>query len=143
MPFSRFQQAADMTSKIYTIYLSIAAVGLLALPAHAASLFDRAKGPLGKMIDQAYGGGKSVAVNENTFVGFLVIVLNQLITFIGVIFFLLLIYAGYLWMTARGNDEQVSKAKKITRETVIGLIIVLLARLLTEFILSQIGTAVT
>jgi len=124
-------------------YFTLTALGFVfALPAHAATLYDRATGALGKTINEAYGGGSKVNVDGNTFLGSLIIIINQLITFIGIIFLLLLIYAGYLWMTARGNDEEVSKAKKITRETVIGLIIILLARLLTEFILSQIGEAV-
>jgi len=124
-------------------YFTTAILGFtLALPAHAATLYDRATGALGKTINEAYGGGSKVAVDGNTFLGSLIIVINQLITLIGIIFLLLLIYAGYLWMTARGNDEEVNKAKKITRESVIGLIIILLARLLTEFILLQIGQAV-
>jgi len=45
-------------------------------------------------------------------------------------------------MTARGNQEQIDRAKKITREIVIGLIIILLSRIATEFILTQIGKAI-
>jgi hypothetical protein len=55
---------------------------------------------------------------------------------------MLLIYAGFLWMTARGKEEQVDKAKRITREVVIGLIIIVLARIITEFVLTQIGNAI-
>jgi hypothetical protein len=32
---------------------------------------------------------------------------------IGTIFLVLTVYAGFLWMTAAGNDEQISKAKKL------------------------------
>lgn len=129
--------------KRLTQYYLIAVGLVVALPVHAATLFDRATGALGKAVDAAYGGGESVAVNENTFLESLIGIINPLITLIGIIFFLLLIYAGYLWMTARGNEEEVTKAKKITREAIIGLIIILLARLLTEFILSQIGKVIT
>lgn len=121
--------------------IAVAIAAIVALPVHATTLYDRAAGALGKTIDAAYGGGNEVAVDGNTFLNSLITIINQLITFVGVIFLLLLIYAGYLWMMARGNEEEVNKAKKITRETVIGLILILLARLLTEFILSQIGQA--
>ncbi len=106
------------------------------------SITNQAGGGLNTAVQEAYGGGNKVNVNEGTFTQGLVIIINNLLTFIGILFFLLIIYAGYLWMTARGNQEQVEKAKKITREAVIGLLIIILARIFTEFILSQVGSAV-
>lgn len=47
------------------------------------------------------------------------------LTFIATILFVLNIYAGYQWMTARGNDEQVGKAKATIWNSTIGLIIIL------------------
>ncbi|MFH1367135.1 MAG: MMCAP2_0565 family pilin-like conjugal transfer protein [Patescibacteria group bacterium] len=38
-----------------------------------------------------------------------------------------LIYGGVLWMTSRGNEEKIAKAKKTIVNAVIGIIIVLLA----------------
>ena len=106
------------------------------------SITNQAGGGLNTAVQEAYGGGNKVNVNQGTFTQGLVIIINNLLTFIGILFFLLIIYAGYLWMTARGNQEQVEKAKKITREAVIGLLIIILARIFTEFILSQVGSAV-
>ena len=65
--------------------------------------------------------------------------LNFLLSFMGIIFLLLLIYAGYVWMLARGNEEEVAKAKKIATEAVFGIIIILTARITTEFILRSLG----
>lgn len=53
------------------------------------------------------------------------------------------IYAGFLWMTARGKEEQVDKAKDILRNGIIGLIIVLSAYGITEFIMSKLLNATT
>ena len=39
----------------------------------------------------------------------------------------LLVYAGFLWVWARGNQEEVKKAKDIIQGTVIGLVIILSA----------------
>jgi hypothetical protein len=44
------------------------------------------------------------------------------------------IIAGYQWMTAGGNEEQVAKAKKNISNAVIGLIIILAAYAITWFI---------
>ncbi len=46
------------------------------------------------------------------------------LSLVGVIFILFTIYGGYLWMTDQGNEEQVEKAKKIIKNSIIGLVIV-------------------
>ncbi len=68
------------------------------------------------------------------------------LSLIGTIFLVLLIYAGILWMTARGDSEQVSKSKDIIRAAIIGLVIVLSAYAITYFVgtrLSGAGSAAT
>ena len=69
-------------------------------------------------------------------------VINVVLGILGVILVIIIVYAGFLWMTARGNDEQVQKAKKIIREAITAIIIILLARIITEFILTAIGQAI-
>lgn len=70
-------------------------------------------------------------------------IVNFLLTFVAIIFFILLIYAGYTWMMARGNDEEVTRAKKIIRQVVTALIIILLARVFTEFLINSFTDSVT
>ncbi len=55
------------------------------------------------------------------------VIINIILGFLGIIFMLLMIYAGMLWMTARGDETQITKAKNIFKSSVTGLIIVLLA----------------
>jgi hypothetical protein len=64
-------------------------------------------------------------------------IIQIVLSFVGVIFFILIIYAGFLWMTAGGNEEQVTKAKKLITSAAVGLIIVISAYAITYFILSQ------
>jgi len=56
------------------------------------------------------------------------------LAFIGLLFFLLIIYGGFLWMTARGNEAQVTKSIDLMTQAVLGLLIVAGAYLLTKFI---------
>jgi len=56
------------------------------------------------------------------------------LAFIGLLFFLLVIYGGFLWMTARGNDAQVTKSIDLMTQAVVGLLIVSGAYLLTKFV---------
>jgi len=60
-------------------------------------------------------------------------IIKGALTFVGTIFVILTLYAGYTWMTAGGNDEKVEKAKKLLVNSVIGLIVVLSAYSITWF----------
>lgn len=63
------------------------------------------------------------------------ILINIFLGLLGVIFLIILLYAGFLWMTAGGSAEQVEKAKKFMINAVIGLIIMLAAYAITQFIM--------
>ncbi len=54
--------------------------------------------------------------------------------FTGTIFFILVIYAGLMWMTAAGNEENIKKAQGVLKAAIIGLIIVLSAYAITKFV---------
>ena len=55
---------------------------------------------------------------------------------LGIVALLIIIYAGYLWMTAKGDDKQVDKAKTTMTNGVIGLAIILLAFAIVSFVIS-------
>lgn len=61
-------------------------------------------------------------------------IINVALTLLGTIMLLLVFYAGFLWMTAAGNDDQIGKAKSILSAAVIGLIIILSAYSITTFV---------
>jgi hypothetical protein len=75
---------------------------------------------------------------EPTLSGFLATKAGQIISlvlsFVGVLFLILMIYAGITWMTAQGNEQQVAKSKTLMINAVIGIIIVFAAYALTSFI---------
>jgi len=64
-------------------------------------------------------------------------VVGSALAFIGILFLLLMIYAGILWMTARGNEQSVTKAQDLITAAVIGLVIVLSAYAITAYIGAQ------
>jgi hypothetical protein len=64
------------------------------------------------------------------------IVIQTVLGLLGVIFMILLVYGGILWMTAGGNDQQIEKAKKIITNSIIGLVVVLLAYSISILVLS-------
>lgn len=68
-------------------------------------------------------------------------ILGTALSFISVVFFILMLYGGFLWMTARGNSDQESKARDTIFGAVIGLIIVLAAYAITQFVFKSLGPA--
>ncbi|PJE58085.1 MAG: hypothetical protein COU81_02610 [Candidatus Portnoybacteria bacterium CG10_big_fil_rev_8_21_14_0_10_36_7] len=65
-------------------------------------------------------------------------IINIVLSLVGVIFTVLMVYAGYLWMTARGKDDQVEKAQDIIRAAIIGIIVTLGAYSITNFVVPRI-----
>ncbi|PIR78090.1 MAG: hypothetical protein COU28_03600 [Candidatus Magasanikbacteria bacterium CG10_big_fil_rev_8_21_14_0_10_36_16] len=61
-------------------------------------------------------------------------IINVSLSLLGIIVTVLIIYAGFLWMTAGGDEAQAGKARKIIFAAVIGLIIILLAYAITRFV---------
>jgi hypothetical protein len=61
-------------------------------------------------------------------------VLGQVISFVGIIFFILMLYAGFLWMTAAGDEKKIEQAKQILLAAIIGLVIVGAAYAITKFV---------
>ncbi|MBI1961525.1 MAG: hypothetical protein HYS45_02385 [Parcubacteria group bacterium] len=66
-------------------------------------------------------------------------VVNILLGFLGILAVIIILYAGFKWMTASGNEEQVGEARKMLLQAVIGLVIIMLAWVITNFVTSQIG----
>jgi len=69
-----------------------------------------------------------------------IIVANIIRVFLGLLGIIVLglfLYAGYLWMTSGGDDEKITQAKKIIRNAVIGLILILSSYAITSFVINK------
>jgi hypothetical protein len=62
-------------------------------------------------------------------------IVRALLSFIGVIIVVIVIYSGFLWLTAGGKEDQVKKAKDWLINAVIGAAIVLSAYAITDFVI--------
>ena len=60
---------------------------------------------------------------------------------LGIIFLVLVLYAGFLWMTAQGETEKTDKAKKLLTQAVIGLVIIVAAYAISGFVVDAIAGA--
>ena len=68
-------------------------------------------------------------------------IINVFLSFLGVVFLVLLIYAGAIWMTAGGDGKKVEKARAILINAVVGLVITMSAYAISVFVLNLLGEA--
>lgn len=61
-------------------------------------------------------------------------IINTALQLVGIIFLALMVYAGYLWMTAQGEESQIEKAQKIITSAIIGLVLTMSAYAITALI---------
>ncbi len=66
-------------------------------------------------------------------------IIGAVLSFVGVLFFILTIYAGILWMTAGGNDERFKKAFGILTSATIGLVIIMASSVIIGFVFGFVG----
>ena len=60
--------------------------------------------------------------------------INLFLSLMGALFLVLIIYGGFTWMTAAGNEEKVKTATDLMTKAAIGLAIILSAYLLANFV---------
>lgn len=68
-------------------------------------------------------------------------VINIFLGFLGIIFLCLTVYAGYLYMTANGEEKKTQDALGIIRTAIIGLIIILAAYGIANLVIKQVYDA--
>ena len=61
------------------------------------------------------------------------------LSLLGVIFLALIIYGGFTWMTAAGNESKVTKAKELITAALIGFVLVVSAYAITFFVISKLA----
>lgn len=64
-------------------------------------------------------------------------VISTVLIVIGIVFLTIMIYAGLRWMTARGNEAFIDKAKDAMFGAVMGLILVSVSYALSAFIFGR------
>jgi len=70
-------------------------------------------------------------------------IVKILIGSLGILFLLLTVYAGYLYLTARGEEDHVKHAKETLQRGVTGMVIILIAYALAAFVINLLTNATT
>lgn len=92
--------------------------------------------------ETAFSAGYETDSTAADYVTVISSVIQTVLSLLGVIFLILLIYGGFLWMTARGNEQQVEKAKEVMYSSIVGLIIILAAYSISYFVVFRLTNGV-
>lgn len=63
-------------------------------------------------------------------------VIRVILGFLGIVAVIIILLGGFKWMTAGGNEDKVSEARKLIISGVIGLVIIMAAFGIAQFIIS-------
>ena len=94
------------------------------------------KDPLKALEEVAGEAGLGTETNISVIIGKIIKIVFSLI---GIILLVLLIAGGFMWMTAGGNAEQVTKARTMMTNAFIGLVIIVLAYAISTFVISKLS----
>lgn len=119
--------------KIVKVILPIVVMCLLASNALATIVLDS---PDFQAVAGPSGAGYDIGASQ-TLPQIIGLIIRVILGFLGIILILLIIYAGFMWMTAGGETKNVDKAQAYIKNAVIGLVIILLAYAITDFVIQK------
>lgn len=64
-------------------------------------------------------------------------IINIILGFLGIVLLLIILYSGFLWMTAGGDSKKVAEAQARIGNAVVGLIIIVAAFAISNFVLGS------
>jgi hypothetical protein len=94
-------------------------------------------------LEQTAGGTKlpALSISKSTPEGVAALIVQSVLGLVGIVFFLLMLYAGITWMTAMGSAEKVTKAKTMMETAIIGIIIVSASYAVATFVFTKLTAA--
>lgn len=70
-------------------------------------------------------------------------IIRFILGFLGILAVIIVVYAGFKWMLSGGSEDKIGEAKKMLIAGVIGLIIILAAYIVVNFVINQLIGATT
>ena len=120
-----------MKKLFYKFGAWISTLPVLLLPVAASAQLSEAETHL----ESVRGGiGADAGTDLPTLIGNIIAVF---LSVLGIIFVVLVVYAGFLYLTAGGEDEKVKKAKKLLGQAIVGLVIVIAAYAIAAFVVES------
>ena len=141
--FAKLKNKQAIKKGIFTLFLLLS---LTPFQVFAADVVDEAvealEGTVQVNASQRTGFIKDVSATP-TAAEIVGLVIKIALGILGLVFFILIIYGGIIWMTAGGNESKAERATKILSQASVGIIIVVSAYLFTNVIIFRFIDALT
>ena len=105
--------------------------------ASLVSLFVVSALPALATLDVGLGYGTYTGLGTKDLREGVMAIVRVLFGFLGIIAIIIMLYGGFVWFTAAGNEENVGKAKKIITAGIIGLVIIFISYAIATFVINQ------
>lgn len=120
------------------------AVAIPAFTGHIHAV-HAANGPLTS--DELFGGtdasgvdfANNAGLGTADFTDTIARIIRVALSFLGIVAVVIILMGGFKWMTAGGNEDKVKEAKRLMIQGIIGLVIVLSAFAIAQFVITQIA----
>ena len=66
-------------------------------------------------------------------------IIQIILSFLGILAVIIILWGGFIWMTAAGDEGKVDKAKKLIISGIVGIVIILSAYIIANFVITQVG----
>ena len=66
----------------------------------------------------------------------------MIISLVGIVFVVLIVYAGFRRLTAHGEEDKIQKSNKTIMGAMVGIVIIILSYSISEFVLRRVQNAV-
>ncbi|MBI2484389.1 hypothetical protein HYV71_04360 [Candidatus Uhrbacteria bacterium] len=117
------------------VLASMVFVGGLALAPSYAQAVEAGKPAGGYFNDITLPAGASKPIQQT-----IIDLLNIVLGFLGLIAVIIIIAAGFMWMTAGGNEKRLETARKLLIQGFIGLVLVMAAWAIALFVITTFET---
>ncbi|MFA5936219.1 MAG: pilin [Patescibacteria group bacterium] len=127
---------------VKTLWRTAVTTALLAAPSLAAA--QTAGNPFERAANMASEVGSNAGLGEpKPLTQIIGSIINIALGFLGIVLLFYLLYAGFLWMTAGGDEGKVKTARTMISQAIIGLIIIVAAFAISTFVLGSLVNATT
>jgi cytochrome bd-type quinol oxidase subunit 2 len=70
------------------------------------------------------------------------LLIKSALALLGIVFVVLIIYAGFLYLTSQGKEDQIKTAKKIMFYAIIGITIIIISYAIASFVINAVSQSV-
>ncbi|MFH1522834.1 MAG: pilin [Patescibacteria group bacterium] len=133
-----------MKKKILKNLVSMAMLLLITMPILALSLNVQTAAADEVTPEYLFGGEDEIDVGDTIGLGardpreIAASVINIILGFLGIIAVVIILLGGFKWMTAGGNEDKVSEARKLIMAGIVGLVIILASFAIAKFVINSI-----